>query len=358
MNPLIAPSATHNTGRSADPKVTPSPEFARVDPPDHSGWVSSHGIAIESRLLEQLQRTDHGPYLRLTVFLALYLVTATIACWLKPFASGSILLILACLPCYLVAAASLHGISLFTHEAVHGVLSRNVFWNRILGILCAFPVLQTFSAYKVLHLRHHKHLGHKGDPDHYDNYSRWTWLVFTMHWLRLILGYPIYLVMIPILGYRQGTRSDRRWIVVEVLTLVTLAALVASSPISWSTLLNAWLIPMLIINAFINIRGMSQHTFLEEPDDPVQGTRSILTNRLTEFFMCNENYHLEHHLFPRVPWYNLRRLHSALKPQLDDRRAPFVGSYFEFVREFVRKSWNRSPWGRRVPSTNDEPHPI
>jgi fatty acid desaturase len=252
-----------------------------------------------------------------------------------------------CIPLYLIAAASLHGISLFTHEAVHGVLSRDPAWNRALGIACALPVLQNYSAYKVLHLRHHKHLGDEGDPDHYDNYTRWTWLVFSMHWLRLIAGYPIYVTMIPILGYRQGNRSERRWILFEVLILVAVVIAVIASPMSWSLILNAWVIPMLVINTFVNIRGMSQHTFLEQPEDPVRGTRSILTNPITRFFMCNENYHLEHHLFPRVPWYNLRQLHGELKPQLESRHAPFIRSYFEFVIEFVQKSWQRSPWGHR-----------
>ncbi|KAA5543908.1 fatty acid desaturase [Roseiconus nitratireducens] len=252
----------------------------------------------------------------------------------------------AALPFYVLAAASLHGISLLTHEAVHGVLSPNRSLNRWLGILCAIPVLQNYSAYKVLHLQHHKHLGDAGDPDHYENYSRWSWLVFAMHWLRLLIGYPIYVTMIPILGYRQGNPSDRRWIVFEVF-LVLAVAVAAVLLIAPTALLHVWLIPMLFINTMVNIRGMSQHTFLEQPDDPVRGTRSILTNRLTEFFMCNENYHLEHHLFPRVPWYNLRRLHLAVEDQLVDRHAPMIDSYFQFVVEFTRKSLQRSPFGSR-----------
>jgi fatty acid desaturase len=167
-----------------------------------------------------------------------------------------------------------------------------------------------------------------------------------MHWLRLIIGYPIYIVMIPILGFRQGTASDRRWILAELLLLAAFVGL-AMMAFSWHVILHAWLIPMIIINTFVNIRGMSQHTFLEHPEDPVRGTRSILTNPVTEFFMCNENYHLEHHLFPRVPWHNLKRLHGVIEDQLVLRQAPFVRSYFEFVVEFARKSWQRSPWGRR-----------
>ena len=125
-----------------------------------------------------------------------------------------------------------------------------------------------------------------------------------------------------------------------------ICAAVLASPLPWAWLLHAWLIPMLIINTLVNVRGMSQHTFLEHYDDPVAGTRSILTNRVTRYFMCNENYHLEHHLFPRVPWYNLSQLHRVLKGQLDARQAPFIRSYFAFVREFAIGSWRRSPLGR------------
>ena len=307
--------------------------------------VSSHGVVIDADFHQWLHRSRHTSAARAMLFVVLYAISTYAIVWLQSTATTPIPIVL-CVPLYLIAAASLHGISLMTHEAVHGVLSPVRGWNRFFGIVCALPVLQNYSAYKVLHLRHHKHLGQDGDPDHYDNYSRWTWLVFTMHWVRLVIGYPIYIVMIPILGYRQGTPSDRRWIVTEITLLALLVAAVLALPVSWDVLLHIWLIPMIIINTFVNIRGMSQHTFLEEPDDPVQGTRSILTNRVTEFFMCNENYHLEHHLFPRVPWYNLRHLHGAIKDQLEDRQAPFVRSYFEFVREFVHKSWQRSPWGR------------
>lgn len=48
--------------------------------------------------------------------------------------------------------------------------------------------------------------------------------------------------------------------------------------------------------------------------------------------MCNENYHLEHHLYPRVPWYNLPELHRTLRADLVAQGAPFIPSYFSFVR--------------------------
>jgi len=38
--------------------------------------------------------------------------------------------------------------------------------------------------------------------------------------------------------------------------------------------------------------------------------------------MCNENYHLEHHLYPGVPWYRLSEVHAALREELAARVRP------------------------------------
>lgn len=299
----------------------------------------------------ELQSDRHSH--RLLVFVGLYALAASGAVWLTQSmtSTGGLLHIAApwsyaiCLPLYLLAAASLHGISLFAHEGVHGVLSANPHWNRSLSILCALPVLQNFSAYKVLHLKHHQHLGIEGDPDHYKNYTRWNGLLVAMYWGRLLIGYPVYITAIPILGFRQGTAIERVWIIAEVMLLGLLATIVLLSSIPTDLLLHGWLIPMLLINSMVNIRGMSQHTLLEHESDVIRGTRTILTNPVTRFFMCNENYHLEHHLYPAVPWYHLPRLHAALRDELAQRGAPYISSYFTFVRDFAIASLHRTPVG-------------
>ncbi len=281
--------------------------------------------------------------LRLFIFAGLYGLAAWAACTTAvQVTHGWQWLLLA--PLYLLAAASLHGISLFTHEAVHGTLSHRRFLNAMGGALCALPVLQNFTAYRVLHLRHHQHLGEENDPDHYASYTRWTWLVFIMNWLRLLIGYPIYITAIPILGFRHGTTRDRVGILAEVAATLMLAWLALEwLPARW--LWHGWFIPMLFINTMVNIRGMSQHTLLEHADDEVRGTRTILTYPIVRFFMCNENYHLEHHLYPGVPWHHLPQVHEALKQPLKERGAPFIRSYWAFVQEFVTGSLRRSPLG-------------
>lgn len=304
---------------------------------------------VNPELLKELHHLAHPSY-RLLTFVVFYTL-ASGAAFLLVQAIADPWCYVVCLPLYLLAAASLHGISLFTHEGVHGVLSSNPHWNRMLSILCALPVLQNFSAYKVLHLKHHKHLGIEGDPDHYKNYTQWNWLVFMMYWGRLLIGYPAYITAIPILGFRQGNAVERIWIVIEITLLGFLVTGVLLSPLPKAFLIHGWLIPMLLINTMVNIRGMSQHTLLEDESDVIRGTRTILTNPVTRFFMCNENYHLEHHLYPAVPWYNLPRLHQELQEELASRGAPYIPSYFAFVRDFVVASFRGTAVGSVAIST-------
>ena len=299
---------------------------------------------LDAGLLEKLH--EHDPWrfpVRLATFLLLYVVgaVAAVIAFERFGAAGLVVALPACL----LSAASLHGISLFTHEAVHGVLSSNPHRNAVFGALCAWPVLQNFSAYRVLHLRHHAHLGVAGDPDHYDNYSGRGWLIMAMHWGRLLLGYPAYLLAIPVLGWRAARGAERWYIAAEVCGGVAFVSLLLVAPLPPSWLVFGWLIPMVFINTLVNIRGMSQHTLLDAPSEIVAGTRTILGTPLSRFFMCNENYHLEHHLYAGVPWYHLPALHAALRPGLEAARAPYIAGYLSFVRDFVMASLSGRPRG-------------
>ncbi len=286
-------------------------------------------------LLSRLHRLRWLPQLRLLVFGALYVAAAAgavhLAGLLPP--AGWLLLV----PLYALAAACLHGISLFTHEGVHNALSRSRPLNHVLAALCALPVLQSFAGYRVLHLRHHAYLGRPGDPDHYPNLTAHPRRLQLLYVLRLVIGYPIYVVALPLLGWRKGNRADRVAIAAELVLLAgVVAALLVWGP-GGHVWLHAWLFPMLFVHFGVNLRGMSQHTLLEPADHPVYGSRSILSGPLLRYFLCNENYHLEHHLYPAVPWYHLPELHAALRPELEEQGAPLIPGYLSFLWAFLRK---------------------
>jgi fatty acid desaturase len=290
---------------------------------------------LEPTLLTEVHRIDRRTLERLAIFVGLYLLAATAAVlWSREPGWASLAVRV---PLYVLAGASLHGVSLFVHEGVHGVLSKRAWLNRALSIACAVPVGQNFAGYRVLHLRHHADTGGGSDPDDYRNYSSRGWVVLGLNWGRLIMGYPVYLVVIPTLGLWYASWTERAWILLEV-ALVVAFVLALALLLPREVFVHGWLLPMLCINTMVNIRGMSQHTLLPDSLHRIRGTRTILTNRVVQYFMCNENYHLEHHLYPQVPWYHLPRLHGAIKDDLAAQGAPFIPSYGHFVGVFLREN--------------------
>ncbi len=55
----------------------------------------------------------------------------------------------------------------------------------------------SFTAYQVMHLRHHTFLGGTRDPDDYENYVSRRPVLWVMHFTRLLAGSFVYLLMIP-----------------------------------------------------------------------------------------------------------------------------------------------------------------
>ena len=65
------------------------------------------------------------------------------------------------------------------------------------------------------------------------------------------------------------------------------------------------------------IYGITQHAGLaEDVLDHRLNTRTVMMNRVNRFLYLNMNYHLEHHIFPTVPYHALPALHDAVADQL------------------------------------------
>jgi fatty acid desaturase len=60
--------------------------------------------------------------------------------------------------------------------------------------------------------------------------------------------------------------------------------------------------------------------------EQAHSTRSCYYPRgISEFLVLNFNFHIEHHLFPTLPWYRLRRARALVKPVLGDGYTEEVG---------------------------------
>jgi fatty acid desaturase len=63
--------------------------------------------------------------------------------------------------------------------------------------------------------------------------------------------------------------------------------------------------------------GHLQHAGLAENVlDHRLNTRTVYMNPISRFIYWNMNYHIEHHMFPMVPYHALPRLHEVIKADL------------------------------------------
>src|ERR1700748_2108373 len=70
-------------------------------------------------------------------------------------------------------------------------------------------------------------------------------------------------------------------------------------------LFGSWLLP---------IYGLTQHAGLAENVlDHRLNCRTVYMNPINRFLYWNMNYHVEHHMFPLVPYHALPKLHELVK---------------------------------------------
>ncbi len=103
--------------------------------------------------------------------------------------------------------------------------------------------------------------------------------------------------------------------------------------------------------------NLTQHTGLEEDIlDHRLNTRTFLMNPVFRFLYVNMNYHVEHHMFPMVPFYNLPQLHKMIKNQCPPPYPSLWAVYKEVIPAVLRQRRDPAYYVRRsLPVTGDLP---
>lgn len=247
------------------------------------------------------------------------------------------------------AALALNAFYLLSHDGHHYLLFRDRGANHAANVLLCVPLLHSPSAYRVLHDLHHRFLGGPGDPDEYRNYTSDARLRWALHWVRLTIGTLVYMPLIPVVAWRRAGPVDRRAIAIEYASMAAVwFAAFALVPIG--VLLQVWLIPGVVVGYISAVRAVAQHALTPE-GDPLLASRSVQSNAVVSFFLLNENYHLEHHLFPEIPSYHLPRLRALLRSRLP--HTVEAQSYTRFLLGFVGRflRGDESPLGLRRHTT-------
>ena len=299
------------------------------DPVDRKAWLRSLGPEARAEV-RRLHRLRPAWNLVLPLYAALWAAGATLAVAATSWPAR--------LVGYAAAGVAVHALATLMHEGIHGTLFRRRGLDRWVGFLLGAPALFSTTAYKVAHLAHHRHTRTRLDPDDFLNVSPRPAVRSAVFYAWLGVGMLAYLFHVPAGAWRLGRPADRRAIALEyglMLSLYAAAVGLAAGLGRLDVVMHGWLIPLVVAIAFGNARSWAEHA-LTVPGDPLTHTRTVTSNRVVSLLMCNLNYHLEHHLCPGVPWYNLPKLHALLVPEYRAAGAFVHRSYLRFLWEAAR----------------------
>ena len=124
---------------------------------------------------------------------------------------------------------------------------------------------------------------------------------------------------------------------VSIWLLVIFAAIFYKS---WLPILYI-LLPAHYGNSLFEIFGITQHAgLLNNCKDHRLSTRDVYLNPVFSFLYWHMEYHIEHHMFPTVPSYNLSKLHVLIKDQIPPSKIGLWDAYKEIIPAIIKQSKN------------------
>ena len=240
--------------------------------------------------------------------------------------------------CVVIMGLCINGLPILMHDACHALLSKNATLNRWLGFICGVPGLVSGSAYRSIHAWHHAELRSENDPDDIENSAPKSFPLVVVYYVVLLIGIYMYLFTVASVGYSKAGQSMKHYIVMEYFLIAGIIGTVFVL-FPYAAVVKLWGLPLLVAGQLSNVRGLAEHG-LTTGGNPFTNARTVLSNRFVRFFMSNLNYHLEHHLFPGVPYYNLPKVHALLNGIYGRTGSSVYRSYTQFLTDFFRITWH------------------
>lgn len=229
--------------------------------------------------------------------------------------------------------------------------------NDVVYHIASFQIMRNPINWRWSHARHHTDTLIVGrDPE-----------IAWMHPINLVLKslafvgvYETYLSLVVLLRNAFGQLSDderdyipeAQWagaifwarvhIAIYLLVLIATAVLMANGAGGASA------IPILLIGGprvygcwhFV-MTGLLQHGGLPENVlDHRLNSRTLYMNPISRWLYWNMNYHVEHHMFPMVPYYALPALHEEIKADLPEPNTSIWDAYREMMRAVMKQRKN------------------
>ncbi|MDE3060700.1 MAG: fatty acid desaturase family protein [Pseudomonadota bacterium] len=287
------------------------------DTDEYSGAVDWRLPADDIRRLSQLR-----PYYAL-LCVALEWAIIIAAAWISEVSHSWLVYVAA----VIIIGSRLHAFGVLMHEAAHYRLSSNRQVNNAVGELLAWMILMTLQGYRNNHFAHHRDLNSDNDPD-WVRKKNDPFFSFPKTPSRLLLdifksvsGVRFVVEMRGIFKSKDmqnipaRLKRQRLLFYIGVITVFSLSG-------HGMLLVKYWVVPYVTTFIFFMlIRSVAEHHGKMEYDHLLRQSRYVEPHWWERILIAPYGVyaHLDHHLYPSGPFYNLRMLHVLLMQQPEYR---------------------------------------
>jgi len=328
--PRVAPRDYSLTG--------PSSDRARDLGLVSAEWYHSD---IPRKVMKELMTRKDGPAIRDTV---IWVVAHGLAAAGGIYFWGS----WACVP-FWVAYGVLYGSCCDSrwHECGHGTAFRTGWMNDVVYQIASFQVMRNPVSWRWSHARHHTDTIIVGRDPEIGWMHPVSLLIKALSFTSIIDAW-VSLKILTRNALGNFTPDERDYIPQAELPKAVFAARVHMA-IYAATVLAAvvWqsFIPLMLVGLprlygcwHMYMTGLIQHGGLaEDVLDHRLNSRTAYMNPVSRWIYWNMNYHVEHHMFPMVPYHALPRLHELVKADYPAPCPSIWAAYAEMVPAVIRQ---------------------
>jgi len=232
------------------------------------------------------------------------------------------------------------------HECGHRTAFKTRWMNQLVYQIACFCLLRNPVVWRRSHVRHHADTIIVGrDPE-----------IITMRPPNVLKLFPLFLGwdtiqqffnmiryvvkgvneeeadFIPVREHNDARKVAAVWLGIFIATLTL--ALTMQSILPFMVLFG----PVIFGSWHYIVTGLLQHTGMaDNVIDHRLNSRTVYMNAISRFIYWNMNYHVEHHMFPMVPYHALPALHEKIKKDMPAPNHSIINGLREVISALHRQ---------------------
>jgi fatty acid desaturase len=249
------------------------------------------------------------------------------------------------------------------HECGHGTAFKTRWMNDAVYHIASFMIMREPTIWRWSHTRHHTDtiiVGRDPEivamrpPDLVSIVLNFLALKNTFNAVKHMLLHATGRLTAEEETFVPEMERPRAYLVARIWLAIHFCVVALSLALSsWLPMMLVGVLPTMYGGWFSHMVGMTQHAGLaENVIDHRLNSRTVYMNPVFRFLYWNMNYHVEHHMFPMVPYHALPKLHAIMLPDTPKPYASTWEAYKEIIPALMRQ--RREPeWfvRRQLPPT-------